>query len=76
LHDEPARTTVSAPRPRAIEEAAHQRCDLLALGLESEVAGIEQMELGVGQVGPRVAACGNRDKVAACRRVPGQRGQR
>jgi len=68
---------VSAPRPRAIEEAAHHRRDLLALVPESAVAGVEQMALGVGQlmlIGPRVAACGDRDKVAAFRaRLRGQR---
>lgn len=60
---------IGRPSPRcarelAREEVAHERGDLLASVLEGEVPGVEEMQLGVGevaQVGAR--AVGGKDRV-------------
>src|SRR5262249_7122086 len=53
-----------APVQLAIEEVVHQRSNLLALVLEGEVAGVEQVKLGVGKIAQvGLGAIGRKDHV-------------
>ncbi len=42
-----------ALRKRASQEIEHQRSDLGSVRLQRKVAGIDEMDLGIGNVGPK-----------------------
>lgn len=44
------------------EEVAHERGDLGGVGLEREVAGIEQMDLGVGEIALERLCAGGQER--------------